>query len=65
MAQYASEKQRPPEPRGFGPHSRGLSSEYAHEQGWGLEVEQRTHQALSPQDTDGGRALNLPLKEED
>ncbi len=31
-----------PEPRGFGEHSRGLASEYAHEQGWGLNEEERT-----------------------
>ena len=42
------------EPRGFGEHARGLASEYAHEQGWGLEEEQRTRQDTAPQDTDGG-----------
>ena len=43
-----------PEPRGFGEHSRGLAGEYAHEQGWGLNEEERTKQDAAPQDTDGG-----------
>lgn len=42
------------EPRGFAEHTRGLSSEYAHEQGWGLAVEERARQSSAPQDTDGG-----------
>ena len=45
---------KPPEPRGFGEHSRGLAGEYAHEQGWGLDVEQRTKQPEAAQDADGG-----------
>jgi hypothetical protein len=45
---------KPPEPRGFGEHARGLSGEYAHELGWGLNVEERTRHAPSPQDSDGG-----------
>ncbi len=45
---------RPAEPRGLGEHARGLASEYAHEQGWGLEEERRTTLPESPQDTDGG-----------
>ncbi len=44
-------RQSGPEPRGFGEHTRGLSGEYAHEQGWGLAVEQRTKAPLNP---DGG-----------
>ena len=42
------------EPRGFGEHTRGLSSEYAHEQGWGLNQEERSKQDAAPQDADGG-----------
>jgi hypothetical protein len=42
------------EPRGFGEHSRGLSGEYAHEQGWGLNLEQRRRQSGQPQNSDGG-----------
>ena len=45
---------KPKEPRGFGEHTRGLSGEYAHEQGWGLDEEERAKQASTPQDTDGG-----------
>ncbi len=44
----------PDEPRGFGTHTRGLAGEYAHEQGWGLEEDQRTRLPNTPQDTDGG-----------
>ena len=44
----------PDEPRGFGTHVRGLAGEYAHEQGWGLEEDQRTKLPDTPQDTDGG-----------
>ena len=44
----------PTEPRGFGERTRGLAGEYAHEQGWGLDTEERTHQPATPQNTDGG-----------
>lgn len=43
------------EPRGFGEHTRGLASEYAHEQGWGLDEAERTRKPSTPQDTDGGK----------
>ena len=43
-----------PEPRGFGEHSRGLSGEYAHEQGWGLNEEERTARPEGHQPADGG-----------
>lgn len=43
------------EPRGFGEHTRGLSGEYAHEQGWGLDVEERTRIARGAQDISGGK----------
>lgn len=42
------------EPRGFGKHSRGLAGEYAHEQGWGLNLEQRKRESGQSQDADGG-----------
>ena len=42
------------EPRGFGTHSHGLASEYAHEQGWGTDEEQRTKLPVGKQATDGG-----------
>ena len=50
----AQDTSKPTEPRGFGEHSRGLAGEYAHEQGWGLNEEERTHQSSGPQDIDGG-----------
>ncbi|GAC1361676.1 MAG: hypothetical protein NVSMB3_09920 [Acidobacteriaceae bacterium] len=46
---------RPPEPRGFGEHSRGLAGEYAHEQGWGLNEEERRAQPVAKQEADGGK----------
>ena len=54
MAADETQSQKPVEPRGFGEHTRGLSGECAHEQGWGLDEGERTRQADAPQDTDGG-----------
>lgn len=51
------------EPRGLGEHSRGLTGEYAHEQGWGLEEEERKRQAAPPQDTDGGNDYNYGARD--
>ncbi len=45
---------RESEPRGFGEHSRGLASEYAHEQGWGLNEPERTRLPEGRQPSDGG-----------
>ena len=42
------------EPRGFGEHSRGLAGEYAHEQGWGLNEEERKTGPMGAQASDGG-----------
>lgn len=53
-AEHANNNVEQPEPRGFGEHSRGLSGEYAHEQGWGLNEQERRKQSAEPQDTDGG-----------
>lgn len=50
----ASQQNDTVEPRGFGEHSRGLAGEYAHEQGWGLNIPERSRQSTEPQDTDGG-----------
>ena len=44
MAQDSENPQSPPpepEPRGFSEHTRRTSSENAHEQGWGLNEEER------------------------
>ena len=48
------EQEKSAQPRGFGEQTRGLSGEYAHEQGWGLNVEERTKEPDTPQNTDGG-----------
>jgi hypothetical protein len=42
------------EPRGLGEHTRGLASEYAHEQGWQLNEDERTRLPVGKQNTDGG-----------
>ncbi len=42
------------EPAGFTSHTRSLASEYAHEQGWGLNEEERTRVAGEKQDFEGG-----------
>lgn len=44
MADDLQNPQSPsPEPRGFSEHTRRTSSENAHEQGWGLNEEERRH----------------------
>jgi hypothetical protein len=54
-ALQGGEGNRPgPEPRGFGEHSRGLAGEYAHEQGWGLNEEERKATPAERQPEDGG-----------
>lgn len=54
MADQSPRRDNLVEPRGFGEHTRGLSSEYAHEQGWGLNIEQRKRGSTQPQNIDGG-----------
>jgi hypothetical protein len=54
MTDQSPRRDNSAEPRGFGSHSRGLSGEYAHEQGWGLNIEQRRRQSIQPQNIDGG-----------
>ena len=54
MADKSPQRGSASEPRGFGQHSRGLSGEYAHQQGWGLNMEQRRRQSTQPQNIDGG-----------
>ena len=41
-------------PAGFTQHSGGLASEYAREQGWGINEDQRTQTSPVKQDADGG-----------
>ena len=43
------------EPSGFTPRSGGLASEYAREQGWDLNEEQRAKTSKEKQEYDGGR----------
>lgn len=54
MADHSPRAENATEPRGFGEHTRGLSGEYAHEQGWGLNIEQRRRGSVNPQNPDGG-----------
>ena len=54
MAHKSPQQKNTSEPRGFGTHSRGSSGEYAHQQGWGLNMEQRRRQSMQPQNIDGG-----------
>ena len=54
MADQSPRRENAAEPRGFGNHSRGLSGENAHQQGWGLNIEQRRRESVNPQNTDGG-----------
>jgi hypothetical protein len=42
------------EPRGLGEHTRDLASEYVHEQGWGLNEEERTRLPDKKEDYQGG-----------
>jgi hypothetical protein len=51
------------EPRGLGEHTRGLPGEYAHEQGWGLDEEERRRQPVVPRDTDGGNNYNYSAQD--
>jgi hypothetical protein len=48
----AEQSQR--EPQGFGEHARGIASENAHQQGWGLNEEERTKVSSDP-NTLGGK----------
>lgn len=43
------------EPAGFTPRTGGLTSEYAREQGWEINEEQRAKTPPEKQDYDGGR----------
>lgn len=46
------------EPQGFTVHSGGLASEYAREQGWGINEDERTKTPQQKQDYDGGRSYD-------
>ena len=49
-----ADEKKPEEPLGFTDHTRSLSGEYAHEQGWGLNEEERTKLPEEKQDFEGG-----------
>lgn len=60
MAQKDSQQKETPQsetraPQGFTVHSSGLASEYAREQGWGINEEERKKTPTQKQDYDGGR----------
>ena len=55
MAEEKDQPTTPQEPRGFGEHARGLAGEYAHEQGWGLNEEERTRLPRGKQPEFGGK----------
>ncbi len=49
-----ADEKKPDEPLGFTDHTRSLSSEYAHEQGWSLNEEERVKLPEAKQDFEGG-----------
>lgn len=61
MTDHSPRRDNTSEPRGFGRHSRGLSGEYAHEQGWGLNMEQRKRQSMQPQNVDGDEPVHTQI----
>ncbi len=63
MAEEKTGSAHPVEPVGFGGHTRGLSSEYAHEQGWGLNEEERTKLPQTKQDFEGGTDYEYGARE--
>lgn len=54
MADKESQNPNVRQPLGFTTHSSGLASEYAREQGWGINEDERTRPAKGKQDIDGG-----------
>lgn len=55
MPEKDSQQSGPRVPQGFTVHSSGLASEYAREQGWGINEDERTKTPQKKQDYDGGR----------
>lgn len=50
-------------PQGFTIHSSGLASEYAREQGWGINEEERTKTPRQKQDYDGGKEYDYGARD--
>lgn len=55
MAEEKRKEEPGRDPRGFTPQSGGLASEYAREQGWDTNEEQRAQTPREKQPYDGGR----------
>ncbi len=49
-----ADNKAPQEPLGFTEHTRSLAGEFAHEQGWGLNEQERTKLPEEKQDFEGG-----------
>lgn len=54
MTEKSRDNRNARQPVGFTPRSSGLAGEYAREQGWGLNEEERTKAPASKQNFDGG-----------
>ena len=54
MAETKNEQQERRDPQGFTPRTGGLTSEYAREQGWDINEEERRQTPAEKQDYDGG-----------
>ena len=63
MAEEKATPGKVPEPRGFGQHAHGLASEYAHEQGWGLNEAERTAVPKERQPTYGGKEYDYSARD--
>ena len=51
------------EPRGFGEHTRGLAGEYAHEQGWGLNEQERIAQPAPDEQANGANDFDYGARD--
>jgi hypothetical protein len=64
MAQ-TKRRQEKREPAGFTPRTSGLASEYAREQGWDLNEEQRARTPMEKQAYDGGTDYEYGAQDSD
>lgn len=55
MTDKSQQNRNARQPVGFTPRSSGLAGEYAREQGWGLNEEERRRTPATKQNLDGGR----------
>ena len=63
MPDHRNAKPRSRRPRGFTTQSSGLASEYAREQGWDTNQEQRAQTPSEKQPYDGGRDYDYGARE--